>query len=57
MKRDKAKWIQAWRITGNIDTAMLKINKRLRKKFNWKLLKRHDQLQITKERIKLKYGV
>jgi len=48
-------WIKAWRIVNDIDYAMQKIRKKLDKHFSVKLVKRHDQLQLTKERIKHKY--
>jgi hypothetical protein len=50
----KTKWVQAWRIVNDIDYAMRKIR---RKGYTQRAIKRHDQLQKLKERIKYKYLV
>jgi len=57
MSKEQPKWIQAWRVVNEIDSAMKKLRKRMEKKFSVKLVHRHDQLQATSERIKRKYYV
>jgi len=53
----KNKGLQAFRLFHLIETQQRLIRLALAKKFDVKLVKRHDKLQILKENIKRKYLV